>query len=203
MSETTPNENHSNQNNNNNNNNESINSDNSVKKEASDSNRSNNNNNNKRKYDSSDNNHRSSHGGNNSSSKRSNNNNNSSSSSSRDRGGGDQQLEDQECYFKLMIPSAVAGGVIGRGGDKIGQIQKDAQVRMKMSKANEYYPNTQERVCLIIGSVKSVIKAHSYIVERMQEKHDGERKKILKFICKCDTEEICLTKKIAVFLNFY
>lgn len=94
--------------------------------------------------------------------------NNGKRSRDRDDDGGGSD----ECYFKLMIPSAVAGGVIGRGGDKIGQIQKEASVRMKMSKNSEHYPNTNERVCLIIGSVKSVIKAHGMVVERMQEK-DG------------------------------
>lgn len=115
----------------------------------------------KRKYDSD--NHRTGH--NNGSNKRS---NTSSSRGEREHRGD----EEEEVYLKMMIPAAVAGGVIGRGGDKIGQIQKEAQVRMKMSKNNEHYPGTQERVCLIIGSVKSVLKAHSMVVERMQEK-DG------------------------------
>lgn len=115
----------------------------------------------KRKYDSD--NHR---GGYNGQNKRSN-----MSGRDREYRGGE---EEDEVYLKMMIPAAVAGGVIGRGGDKIGQIQKEAQVRMKMSKNNEHYPGTQERVCLIIGSVKSVLKAHSMVVERMQEK-DGSR----------------------------
>lgn len=77
---------------------------------------------------------------------------------------------DEDVYLKLLIPSSAAGGVIGRGGEKIAQIQKDANVRMKMSKANDYYPNTNERICLIIGSVRSVLRAHDYIIERIQEK---------------------------------
>lgn len=88
-------------------------------------------------------------------------------SSKRKSSGGD------EVHVKIMIPSSAAGGVIGRGGEKIAQIQKDANVRMKMSKSSDHYPNTNERVCLVIGSVSSVLKAYEYINERMQEKSDS------------------------------
>lgn len=81
---------------------------------------------------------------------------------------------DNEVFLKLLIPSTVAGGVIGRGGERIAQIQKDTNVKMKMSKALDHYPNTNERVCLIIGSIKSVLKAHEMIVERIQEKTNAE-----------------------------
>jgi len=121
----------------------------------------------KRKYDSD--NHRGGY-----------NNGSSNKRSTRDRDRvGD---EEDEVYLKMMIPAPVAGGVIGRGGDKIGQIQKEANVRMKMSKNNEHYPGTQERLCLIIGSIKAVLKAHQMVVERMQEK-DG-----LSQICNRDSE---------------
>lgn len=102
---------------------------------------------------------------NNSYNKRNNSNRKSTSNNSN---------SDEDVYLKLLIPSCAAGGVIGRGGEKIAQIQKDANVRMKMSKANDYYPNTNERVCLIIGSVKAVLKAHEYIIERVQEKPEAK-----------------------------
>ena len=81
--------------------------------------------------------------------------------------------DSDEVHVKIMIPSSAAGGVIGRGGEKIAQIQKDANVRMKMSKSNDIYPNTNERVCLVSGSVSSVLKAYEYINERMKEKSES------------------------------
>ena len=33
-----------------------------------------------------------------------------------------------------------AGAIIGKGGETIAQIQKDAGARVKMSKANDFYP---------------------------------------------------------------
>lgn len=78
----------------------------------------------------------------------------------------------EEIQLKVLIPSSCAGGVIGRGGEKIGQIQKDAQVKCKMSKNNEFYPNTNERVCVINGSVRGCLKAYELINDRMYEKTD-------------------------------
>lgn len=130
----------------------------------------------KRKYDEKE--VQQNHNGNgNSSNNNSNSNkrNNSSRKSSSHNTSNSNSSSDDDVYLKLLIPSSAAGGVIGRGGEKIAQIQKDANVRMKMSKANDYYPNTNERICLIIGSVRAVLKAHEYIIERVQEKPDSSK----------------------------
>jgi len=113
--------------------------------------------------------------GNNNNNNNNNNKRNNSNRKSINNNSSSMITGDEDIYFKLLIPSSAAGGVIGRGGEKIAQIQKDANVRMKMSKANDYYPNTNERVCLIIGSVKSVLKAHEYIIERVQEKPESNK----------------------------
>ena len=44
-----------------------------------------------------------------------------------------------------------------------------------MSKSNEFYPNTNERICLIIGSVEQVVRAHDVLLERMHEKTESSR----------------------------
>jgi RNA-binding protein Nova len=80
-----------------------------------------------------------------------------------------------DLHLKMLVPSALAGSIIGRGGERISQLQKDTECRVKMSKANDFYPNTNERICLIIGSVKAVLKAHDIILERMQEKTEAAR----------------------------
>lgn len=38
------------------------------------------------------------------------------------------------------MPSVAAGAIIGKGGETIAQIQKEAGARVKMSKANDFYP---------------------------------------------------------------
>ncbi|CAG5119815.1 unnamed protein product, partial [Candidula unifasciata] len=43
-------------------------------------------------------------------------------------------------HLKILVPSVVAGAIIGKGGETIAQIQKEAGARVKMSKANDFYP---------------------------------------------------------------
>ena len=47
------------------------------------------------------------------------------------------------------MPSIAAGAIIGKGGETIAQVQKEAGARVKMSKANDFYPGmkTQEKYC--------------------------------------------------------
>lgn len=42
--------------------------------------------------------------------------------------------------MKILVPSVAAGAIIGKGGETIAQIQKEAGARVKMSKANDFYP---------------------------------------------------------------
>lgn len=97
----------------------------------------------------------------------------------RDRDRDHHHQHSDEIIFKVLVPSFAAGGVIGRGGEKIAHIQKEANVKMKMSKANDYYPGTQERVCIMFaGSVSNLLKAHDYLVEKIKEKPLDQSKPI-------------------------
>ncbi|XP_053205221.1 RNA-binding protein Pasilla-like isoform X1 [Panonychus citri] len=103
--------------------------------------------------------------------------NNSSSSSV---GGNDS------CYhFKILVPAVAAGAIIGKGGETIAQLQKDAGARVKMSKANDFYPGnyegTSERVCLISGSVDGILRIHEFIMEKIKEKPDPNAKMAIDF----------------------
>lgn len=48
-------------------------------------------------------------------------------------------------HLKMLVPSIAAGAIIGKGGETIAQLQKDAGARVKMSKANDFYPG----MCLV------------------------------------------------------
>ena len=47
-------------------------------------------------------------------------------------------------HLKILVPSVAAGAIIGKGGETIAQIQKDAGARVKMSKANDFYPGNYD-----------------------------------------------------------
>lgn len=78
-------------------------------------------------------------------------------------------MEPRIYHFKILVPSAAAGAIIGKGGVTIAQLQKDAEARVKMSKATEFYPGTTERVCLVSGHVEGIMKIHDFIMEKISE----------------------------------
>ncbi|GFN94504.1 RNA-binding protein nova-1 [Plakobranchus ocellatus] len=91
-------------------------------------------------------------------------------------GEGDASASDasrDNIHLKILVPSVAAGAIIGKGGETIAQIQKDAGARVKMSKANDFYPGTTERICLIMGSPESVRQVNSFIMEKIREKPES------------------------------
>ncbi|XP_033733910.1 RNA-binding protein Nova-1-like isoform X4 [Pecten maximus] len=86
------------------------------------------------------------------------------------QGGGDN------IHLKILVPSIAAGAIIGKGGETIAQVQKEAGARVKMSKANDFYPGTTERVCLIMGGIEAVRRVQNFIMEKIREKPDPNPK---------------------------
>lgn len=43
-------------------------------------------------------------------------------------------------HLKILVPCIASGAIIGKGGETIAQLQKDSSARVKMSKANDFYP---------------------------------------------------------------
>ncbi|KAM7536774.1 hypothetical protein Aperf_G00000081009 [Anoplocephala perfoliata] len=73
-------------------------------------------------------------------------------------------------YLKVLVPSIAAGAIIGKNGEAIGQMQKETGAKIKLSKLNDFYPGTTERVCLIQGPLSGVRAMHNYIMDRILEK---------------------------------
>ncbi len=44
--------------------------------------------------------------------------------------------------LKMLIPGAAAGAIIGKGGETIADLQKQTVTRIKISKANDFYPGS-------------------------------------------------------------
>ncbi|PVD25960.1 hypothetical protein C0Q70_13626 [Pomacea canaliculata] len=88
----------------------------------------------------------------------------------------ESELSGDNIHLKILVPSIAAGAIIGKGGETIAQVQKEAGARVKMSKANDFYPGTTERVCLIMGPAEAVRKVHIFIMEKIREKPDPSPK---------------------------
>jgi RNA-binding protein Nova len=69
--------------------------------------------------------------------------------------------------LKILVSNNVAGSIIGRAGQTIDELQTQSQTRIKLSQAGDYYPGTQDRVCLIQGKPENVRTALQLLLARL------------------------------------
>ena len=68
-----------------------------------------------------------------------------------------------------------------------------------MSKANDFYPGTNERVCLITGSKEAITDICGFLTEKVKEKPDPNAKPAIDFDNKVTAER---DKQMKVTYNF-
>jgi hypothetical protein len=69
--------------------------------------------------------------------------------------------------LKLLVSNNVAGSIIGRAGATICELQNQSETRIKLSQTGDYYPGTQDRVCLVQGEPDRCKMALRLLLERM------------------------------------
>jgi hypothetical protein len=69
--------------------------------------------------------------------------------------------------IKLLVSNNVAGSIIGRAGQTISDLQTQSSARIKLSQTGDYYPGTQDRVCLVQGHIENVKVAVRLLFERL------------------------------------
>lgn len=69
-------------------------------------------------------------------------------------------LGGQVVLLKLCVSNALAGSIIGRGGQNRDQLQRiSGGARIQLSRPNELYPGTSDRVLVFTGTLGSCITA--------------------------------------------
>jgi RNA-binding protein Nova len=69
--------------------------------------------------------------------------------------------------IKLLVSNNVAGSIIGRAGQTISELQTQSLARIKLSQTGDFYPGTQDRVCLVQGQLENVKSAVRLLLERI------------------------------------
>jgi predicted RNA-binding protein YlqC (UPF0109 family) len=69
--------------------------------------------------------------------------------------------------IKLLVSNSVAGSIIGRAGQTISEMQIQSRTRIKLSQTGDFYPGTQDRVCLVQGEHEPVKLALRLLLERL------------------------------------
>ena len=67
----------------------------------------------------------------------------------------------------MLVSNNVAGSIIGRAGQTISELQNESSTRIKLSQSGDYYPSTQDRVCLVQGEPSNIKTAFRLLLERM------------------------------------
>lgn len=80
--------------------------------------------------------------------------------------------------LKFLVSNGVAGSIIGRAGSTISELQTLSGCRIKLSQAGEYFPGTNERVCLIQGNADLVKRGLDLILHRFIFINDDEEQAI-------------------------
>lgn len=81
--------------------------------------------------------------------------------------------ESDTVQIKVLIPSAAVGALIGKGGETMRNLKNDTGCRVQMSKNQEFYHGTTERICFVKGKISSAMIVMSAILEKIQEKVEG------------------------------
>lgn len=80
---------------------------------------------------------------------------------------GKQNPISYQSAIKLLVSNNVAGSIIGRAGQTISDLQTQSSGRIKLSQTGDYFPGTQDRVCLVQGQLGNVKLAVRLLLERL------------------------------------
>ena len=69
--------------------------------------------------------------------------------------------------IKMLVSNNMAGSIIGRSGQTISDLQSQSSTRIKLSQTGDYFPGTQDRVCLVQGQPENLKKAMSLLLSRL------------------------------------
>ncbi|KAI4384377.1 hypothetical protein MLD38_002542 [Melastoma candidum] len=70
-------------------------------------------------------------------------------------------------YIRFLVSNAAAGSVIGKGGSTITDFQSQSGARIQLSRNQEFFPGTTDRVIMISGGIDDVIKAVELILSKL------------------------------------
>lgn len=71
--------------------------------------------------------------------------------------------------FKILVSNNNAGSIIGKSGKTISDLQQESSARIRLSQAGDFFPGTNDRVCLMSGTVDNVKTAVSLVLEKLHQ----------------------------------
>lgn len=87
---------------------------------------------------------------------------------------GEPLADTKQIAVKLLISNAAAGIIIGRGGQNRAELQELSEARIQLSKKNEFYPGTTDRILHLSGTIKAVLTALYHALVKLCAGTGGE-----------------------------
>ena len=70
-------------------------------------------------------------------------------------------------HIRFLVSNAAAGSVIGKGGSTITEFQAKSGARIQLSRNQEFFPGTTDRIIIISGSIKEVVNGLELILDKL------------------------------------
>ncbi|XP_056164248.1 protein BTR1 isoform X3 [Syzygium oleosum] len=70
-------------------------------------------------------------------------------------------------YVRFLVSNAAAGSVIGKGGSTITDFQSQSGARIQLSRNQEFFPGTTDRIIMISGQIDDVLRAVELILSKL------------------------------------
>ncbi|KAL9258448.1 BTR1-like protein [Drosera capensis] len=77
-------------------------------------------------------------------------------------------------YIKFLVSNAAAGSVIGKGGATINDFQSQSGARIQLSRNQEFFPGTSDRIIMISGKDEDVLKATELVLHKLLSEIQSE-----------------------------
>lgn len=74
---------------------------------------------------------------------------------------------EKSTHVRFLVSNAAAGSVIGKGGATITEFQSKTGARIQLSRNNEFFPGTSDRIIMISGAIDDVLKALDLILAKL------------------------------------
>ncbi|KMZ59852.1 RNA-binding protein Nova-1 [Zostera marina] len=78
-----------------------------------------------------------------------------------------QDDRERTTYLRLLVSNTDAGCIIGKGGSTITEFQSKSGARIQLSRNNEFFPGTSDRIIMISGGFDEIMKAKKFIHEKL------------------------------------
>ena len=75
--------------------------------------------------------------------------------------------KDKSTHIRFLVSNSEAGCIIGKGGSTIMDFQSQSGARIQLSRNQEFFPGTSDRILMISGPLLDVMKAMELILQKL------------------------------------